>query len=142
MLGVELERNRYFSLRADYAQRVISLVRTAEEFHSIESVDESTTALARAFPRARRLGFAMLVDYRLAPLSVAPVLEMAFARFRVESEQGFESVVVIVQSPIGRVRARRLTSAGSCPVEVVESMELALTYIARERVMSSRLQDG
>lgn len=139
VLGVELENNSFFSLRVDFTQRLLFLIRSSREFQTIEHIDRCTAALARAFPVERRTGFSLLADFRQAPLRVTPVLDLAFARFRRQSETGFECVAVIAGTAIGRVRAVRLSVNSACLVEVVTTVDEGLLCISEARVKSCRL---
>jgi hypothetical protein len=122
-------RNEFVELDVHYADKVVVIRRTEQRFARVADVDTAIDALARALPAARRSGYAALIDMRVAPLRTDPSLEPAFARYRAETERGFERVVVVVSTVVGRARSDRLGQAAQIPLSIVGSLDEAWTLL-------------
>jgi hypothetical protein len=108
-----------------YAEKVVVVRRTAEPFVRIADIEGAILGLLRAVPTDRRKGHAVLVDTRAAPMRPDPSLEPGFGRYRSEVERGFERVVVVVTSVVGRIRSDRLGRVSQIPLVVTGSIDEA-----------------
>jgi hypothetical protein len=129
--ATSLIRNEFVELDVHFGERVVVIRRTAERFARVADVDNAIEAIARALPLERRQGHAVLIDMRVAPVRTDPALEPAFARYRVETERGFERVVVVVTSVVGRIRSDRLGQVTRIPLTIVGSLEEAWNALRR-----------
>jgi hypothetical protein len=123
--GTVVVRNAFFTSRRFPTARILLLTRTAQLFQTPLELDQCATELLAALPRDTRSGWRHLIDMRQAPVRVHPSLDPAFDRFRAETEIGFARVAVIVETPLGRVRADRLAKPTS---RIVDSIEEALLF--------------
>jgi hypothetical protein len=128
--GSELFRNLHLSVVLFRSRRILLISRTARAFQTASEVDECTAELARAVPVETRRGVRILIDLRLGPIRVHPALDPAFTRFRRETETGFASSAIVIESTVGRVRADRLAVPVQLPMVVVDSVEEALKFFA------------
>jgi hypothetical protein len=131
--GAMLVQNAFLSLRWFPTFRLVLLTRTSQAFQTAADIEHCTSEIARAVPRGGRAGARIVLDMRQAPVRVHPALDPAFERFRRETEIGFACSAIVVVTPLGRVRADRLTSAASFPMRVVGSLEAALEFISQPR---------
>jgi hypothetical protein len=127
--GSELFRNAHLTIRCDYAQRILIIERSSVPFQRVEEIEAVTQALGRVFPVEKRTGFGVLSDFRAGPVRVHPALEPAFTRYREESERGFLRRVVVVATPVGKIRGDRLSDTAGKSVKMVTSLEEALAYL-------------
>jgi hypothetical protein len=126
--GAVVHQDAYITVRLLRSPRIVLLVRTAQAFPTIADIDRSTAALNEVLPHSKRLGLRIVIDMRLAPVRVHPALDPAFERFCRETEQGFVRAAVVVATPLGRVRADRLSKPTSVPARVVGSFEEAVQF--------------
>jgi hypothetical protein len=129
--GQILLHTEYLTLRLSSAQRLVVLERSALPFTRVQELEGATEAVARALPVLRRRGLRILIDMRNGPLRVAPSFEPAFARYRQETERGFDRVAVVVSTTLGRVRGDRMAASCSIPIAVVGSTEEGLAFLDR-----------
>jgi len=109
--------------------------RSPEPFRHVDDIEAAARGLARGLPRDRRAGHSIISDFRTAPLRVRPELEPAFKRYREETETGFARAVVIASTPVGLARIDRLGGATSLPIEIVPTVQQALSYVLRASLM-------
>jgi hypothetical protein len=121
--------NTYLSARLFQVPRIVLLVRTREPFRTISDLEQCIADFSRFIPASRRARWRIIIDMRLGPTRVDPSLEPAFERFRKETHAGFARAAVIVETPLGRVRAERLSNISDVPLCVVGSLEEALAFI-------------
>lgn len=112
-----------------YADKIVIVRRTPALFARLGDIEATTEALARVLPTERRKQHGVLVDMRVAPVRTDPSLEPAFERYRREVERGFERVVVVVTTVVGRMRSERLGAAAQIPLTIVGSIEEAWTLL-------------
>jgi hypothetical protein len=127
--GAASPLNTYLSARLFQAARVVLLVRTSEPFRSVSDVEQCIADFARFIPASRRAQWRIIIDMRLGPTRVDPSLDPAFERFRKETHAGFSRLAVVVNTPLGRLRAERLSNVSDVPHCVVGSLEEALVFI-------------
>jgi len=108
-----------------FADKVVVVRRTAAPFARIADIDRAIDVLAKALPADRRKGHAVLIDMRTAPVRTDPSLEPAFARYRAETERGFERAVVVVDTVVGRIRSDRLGQTTQIPLDIVATLDEA-----------------
>ena len=123
--GTALLRSEFVELDVHYTDKVVVVRRTAVPFARVNDIDRAIDTIARALPAERRQGHAVLVDMRIAPLRTDPSLEPAFARYRAETERGFERAVVVVSTVVGRIRSDRLGQATQIPLQIVTTIDEA-----------------
>ena len=119
----------HLTIGVDRAQRILVITRSSQPFERVEDIEAARLSLAKVFPASQRAGFAILNDYRAAPLRVHPALEPAFARFRAETELGFERAAQIVGTPVGRIRTDRMREAAPLPMKIFGSLDEALVFL-------------
>lgn len=130
--------NTYLSARLFQVARVVLLVRTSEPFRGIADVEQCITDLSRFIPASRRARWRIIIDMREGPTRVDPSLEPAFERFRKETHAGFSRVAIVVSTPLGRVRAERLSNVSDLPQCVVGSLEEAVAFLNAQDSLSPR----
>jgi hypothetical protein len=123
--GTVVVRNAFLTVRRFPTARILLLTRTSQPFQTPSELDHCVSELFRGLPRESRSSWRNLIDMRQAPIRVHPSLDPAFDRFRAETEVGFVRVAVIVETPLGRVRADRLANPAS---RIVDSIEEALRF--------------
>jgi hypothetical protein len=123
--GTSLVRSEFVELDVHFADKVVVVRRTAVPFARIADIDRAIDVIANALPADRRKGHAVLVDMRAAPLRTDPSLEPAFARYRAETERGFERAVVVVDTVVGRIRSDRLGQTTQIPLDIVATIDEA-----------------
>lgn len=128
--GSELVRNAHMSVRLLPSHRLVVLARTESPFETADELDACVGELRRAVPLASRALLSMLVDMQRAPIRVHPALDPAFDRFRHETELGFSRTVVVVTTPLGRIRTTRLQKTSVAVVMMAGSLEEALGLLA------------
>ncbi|HEX4336816.1 MAG TPA: hypothetical protein VH062_12945 [Polyangiaceae bacterium] len=119
----------FLELEMYYTERVVLVRRTNAPFVRVSDVEGTIEALAKALPLERRSGYGLLVDNRAAPVRADPSLEPAFARYRTEVERGFSRIVVVVETPLGKIRSERLGQTAQVPLEIVDSLEAAWEHL-------------
>lgn len=112
-----------------YGEKVVVVRRSAEPFRNVADIESTIESVLRALPIERRKGHAVIVDTRLSPIRPDPALEPAFARYRVEVERGFDRVVVVVSTVVGRIRSGRLGQVTQVPFTVVGTLDEAWTLL-------------
>jgi hypothetical protein len=95
----------------------------------VSDIEQCIADFCGFIPRDRRAHCRILIDMRLAPTRVDPSLDPAFERFRKETHAGFERAAVVVSTPLGRVRAERLSNISNVPLRVVGSLKEAVAFI-------------
>jgi hypothetical protein len=108
---------------------LVVLTRLPLPFRRASEIEESIRELSTALPASRRAGRSIVIDMRAAPIRVEPSLDPAFARFREETERGFARVVVVVATPLGRVRSERLRALAEIPI--VNTLDEAFELLRR-----------
>jgi len=124
-------RNEFVELERHFADKVVVVRRTATPFSRIADIDRTINVLASALPADRRQGHSVLIDMRAAPLRTDPSLEPAFARYRAETERGFERAVVVVGTVLGRIRSDRLGQTTRIQLDLVATIEEAWKILRR-----------
>jgi hypothetical protein len=127
--GSEPLRNAHLSVRLVQGPRIVVLTRTSEPFQNVAEIERCIEDFSKAVPMAGRAGWRIIIDMRVAPTRVHPALDPAFARFRKETQLGFLRAAVIVETPLGRVRAERLANTSHVSVRVVSSVEEAVGFL-------------
>ena len=125
----EVFENEHFVVASDPSRRIVFVRRTAVPLRRPSEVEAAIAALVKELPADRRPGWAIVSDYRDAPLRVHPALEPVWARYRTESERGFRRSAVVVATPVGRARGARLGGVAHIPVVIVSSMEEAIRFV-------------
>jgi hypothetical protein len=120
-----LLRREFLEIDVHYGEKVVVVRRTSVAFRAVADVDATIEAMARAVPIERRRGHALLIDTRASPIAPDPSLEPVFKRYRVEVERGFDRIVVVVTSVIGKIRAARLLEVAEVPFTVVRTVDEA-----------------
>ena len=118
-------RNEFVEHDVSYTDKVVIERRTALPFTRLADIESTTEALARALPLERRKDHSVLLDMRLAPVRTDVALDPAFARYRSETERGFERAVLVVTSVVGRMRSERLGQGTQIPLTIVGSLDEA-----------------
>lgn len=131
--------NTYISARLYQAARVVLLVRTGEPFRTVADVEQCISDFARFIPANRRPQWRIILDMRQGPTRVDPSLDPAFERFRKETHAGFSRLAVVVNTPIGRLRAERLSNVSTIPQCVVGSLEEAVAFINAQESLTPRV---
>ncbi len=127
--GTSLLRSDLVEMDIHFADKVVVVRRTAVQFARVADLDRAVELIAGALPSERRRGYSVLLDMRIAPLRTDPSLEPAFARYRAETERGFERVVVVVATVVGRIRSDRLGQTTRIPINIVASIDEAWTIL-------------
>jgi hypothetical protein len=130
--------NTYVSARLFQVARVVLLVRTSEPFRTISDIEQCITDFARFIPASRRGQWRIIIDMREGPTRVDPSLEPAFERFRRETHAGFSRVAIVVNTPLGKVRAERLSNVSDVPQCVVGSLAEAVAFIDPQESLRPR----
>ena len=128
-VGALLLNGDHLSVRVFRTPRLALLTRTSTPFLTAADVERCINDLARALPAAERAGWRVLIDMRLSPIRVDPSLEPVFERLRRETHVGFERVAVVVTTPLGRIRAERLSKGAAVPLAVLGSLDEAFAYL-------------
>ena len=121
--GTSLVRSEFVELDVHFADKVVVVRRTALPFAKSADIDLAIAVIAKALPAYRRRGHAVLIDMRAAPLRTDPSLDPAFARYRAETERGFERAVVVVDTVLGRIRSDRLGQTTRIRLDIVATLE-------------------
>jgi hypothetical protein len=116
-------RSEFVELDVHFADKVVVVRRTAAPFARVSDIEHAVDVISQALPAERREGHSVLIDMRLAPLRTDPSLEPAFARYRAETERGFERAVVVVATVVGRIRSDRLGQTTRIPLHIVETID-------------------
>jgi hypothetical protein len=119
----------HVSVRLFQSPRIVLFTRTNEPFEAVADVERCIRDFARIMPARSRAQWRIVIDMRLGPTRVHPALDPAFARLRKETQVGFTRVAVIVETPLGRVRAERLASTSDVPHCVVHTLEDAVEFL-------------
>jgi hypothetical protein len=119
----------HVSVRLFQSPRVALFTRTSEPFETVADVERCTQDFARVLPAGARAHWRIIIDMRLGPTRVHPSLDPAFERLRRETHVGFTRVAVIVNTPLGRLRAERLSNNADVPLCVVHSLEEAVDFL-------------
>lgn len=128
-VGALLLSSTHFSVRVFRTPRLAVLTRTSAPFQTAADVDRCIHDLSRCLPAAERTGWRVLIDMRLSPIRVDPALDPAYERLRRETQAGFERVAVVVETPLGRMRAERLARGSTATLAVVGSLDEAFTFL-------------
>jgi hypothetical protein len=136
--GAASALNTYLSARLFQVARVVLLVRTSEPFRTVSDIEQCIADFSRFIPASRRGQWRIIIDMRQGPTRVDPSLDPAFERFRRETHVGFSRLAVVVNTPLGRVRAERLSNVSDLPQCVVGSMEEAVAFINAQESLSPR----
>jgi hypothetical protein len=133
--GREIFRSAHLTIWCNFGQRLVLVERTPEPFRHVVDIEAAAQGLSRGLPRDRRAGHSIISDFRAAPLRVRPELEPAFKRYREETESGFARAVVIASTPVGRARIDRLGGTTQLPIELVATVQEALSFVLRASLM-------
>ena len=128
-VGALLLSSTHFSVRAFRAPRLAVLTRTSAPFQTAAEVEQFISDLSRCLPATERSGWRVLIDMRLSPIRVDPALDPAYERLRRETHAGFERVAVVVETPLGRMRAERLARGSTVALAVVGSLDEAFAFL-------------
>jgi len=128
-VGALLLSGDHLSVRVFRTQRLALFTRTSAPFLTAAEVERCINDLARVLPASDRAGWRVLIDMRLSPIRVDPALDPAYERLRRETHAGFERVAVVVTTPLGRMRAERLSKGASIPVAIVGSLDEAFAFL-------------
>jgi hypothetical protein len=102
----EILRNAYFLVLADDAACIVHLVRTAEGFPTLQSIEATYEAVAHSLIGIRR-HWALLIDTRAGPLRNDRAFEVILARSRARIIDRFGRSAVLVASAVGVLQVSR-----------------------------------
>jgi len=122
-------KNDFVEVEVDYSRRLVIVTRSSNPFRQPGEIDRTIAELTQALPDHLRVGAKILIDMRKAPTRPKPELDMAFERFRTETERGFVRVGVLVESALGKVRSDRLKSTAETEVRIFRSLEDARAWL-------------
>lgn len=128
-------QNDWYALALDEARRIVRLRRSSRRSESaaalVRTFDELLADLERLVPPERRGSYSLLQDMRAAPLLDDPEQAAAIPALAAKLVADWRRYCILVQTPIGKLQARRTGSApaqNSGPVVFSDEIE-ALNYL-------------
>ncbi|MBL9002974.1 MAG: hypothetical protein JNJ46_01945 [Myxococcales bacterium] len=130
-------QHEWFTLAVDETDRILRLRRSNKKVLSAEELTSGMTylldAIERIVPTSERPRWNFLQDMREAPLLNNPEWEAEQFRYVKRFRTGWRRSALLVQTPIGKLQARRMTSAvGVIPVSeilVIDDEIAALNFL-------------
>ena len=100
--------NAFFTIAVLDARRIVYLVRTSTPFGSSGDIERGCEPVQRQLDQLGRAGRRLLVDTRQAVGNNNPTFEANFGAQRKRMADGFERVVLLTQTIIGKMHNERL----------------------------------
>lgn len=128
-------QNDWYSLARDDSRCIVRLRRTSRRHGSPAELEQSFAGLfvdmERVLPADERGRYGLLQDMRAAPRLDSPELEALMRRLVTRLAAGWRRRAIVVQTPIGKLQARRTvwTNAQDGGVEIFSDEIEALNYL-------------
>jgi hypothetical protein len=124
-------KNAHFELSTDDERRVVTLVRSEEQFHSIREMVAVLDEIFQAVSGIDGKEYGLLIDNRRGPTRYDPAFQEAFRSFRIRLDGRFVRVGIVLASESG---IQQLADAGPSPnVRAYMNMDSALRWAAEGR---------
>lgn len=108
-------QHEWFTLAVDETDRILRLRRSSKKVLSAQELTSGMTYLLEAIehivPTSERSRWSLLQDMREAPLLNNPEWEADRLRYVERLGAGWRRSALLVQTPIGKLQARRMTNA-------------------------------
>lgn len=111
---------------------IVLMRRGSRPFENASELDEERERLCSEFDAIGRIGRALLIDARSAPVSTDEKLHEPFSRFRLEVARGFSCVATLVRTKVGMLQVSRLAAAQQISVRPFDDEGAAISYLLNE----------
>lgn len=126
-----VEPARHHEMYVDLTARVVTIVRNAEPFATVEQLRREAAFFEDAVRGLDRGRFGLVVDARVGPGRHDESLEEAFAAFRRRVMAGFRAVAVVTTSAAGKLHASRYARVdGANDLGVFDTLQDARDHVA------------
>jgi hypothetical protein len=137
---VEPYLSPFFSVTELPGVPVVSVVRSARAFSSLNELSQAWDDMNRALDRIGRTGRGLLMDVRQATGRNDAAFEQALARHRQEGRQGFARVAVLVGTPAGMLQVQRFASQDGVRTRVFLDAPQAIDWLSEPNEGSAQNQ--
>jgi hypothetical protein len=126
----ELYRGAFFIVTREDSGRLVRARRTSAPFGGAADMYALHAQFLRVIPVRDRVGVAMLVDVRDAPMLAHDALEIEAAKVIDSMASDFERSALLVRTAVGALQVRRLARTNPFRLELFEDEAAALAYLA------------
>jgi hypothetical protein len=124
-------KNAHFDLGTDETRKVVTLVRSAEPFHTVGEMITVLDEILAAVEGIDGTTYGLVVDNRRGPMRVDDSFQRAFRSFRTRLDQRFVRVGVVLATDPG---VKNLEEQGPSPnVRVYRELEPAIAWAAQAK---------
>lgn len=119
----------YFAIRADSADKIVRLWRSAEPFPTLDAVRTGWLSVVQALDRHGRLGRCLLSDLRDSPARNDPAFEQVMLPIVPRVHAGFLRNAILVKRAAGALQIKRHAKSDGVERLISSSEDEALAYL-------------
>jgi hypothetical protein len=113
----------YFSVKADDEHRIVRIVRSAQVYPDIETLNAANARRLQVINEFRGKHYKLLLDARLGPMRNDPAFEAAAMESRNATFKVFDRVAILVKTAVGALQMQRLQTTQKVPEGTARTFE-------------------